>query len=35
MTGYLRAEKARQAEQGRVTAALCLSGACLLILVLM
>lgn len=35
LTGYLRAETARQAEQGRVTAALCLSGACLLILVLM
>ena len=35
MTRYLRSETARQAEQGRVTAALCLSGACLLILVLM
>ena len=34
LTGYLRAETARQAEQGRLTAALCLSGACLLILVL-
>ena len=34
LTGYLRAETARQAEQRRITAALCLSGACLLILVL-
>ena len=35
LTGFLRAETARQAEQGRITAALCLSGACLLILVLL
>lgn len=34
LTGYLRAERVRQAEQGRITAALCLCGACLLILVL-
>ncbi len=34
LAGFLRAEAARQASQGRVTAALCLSGACLLILVL-
>ena len=35
LAGYLREETARQAQQGRVTAALCLSGACLLILVLL
>jgi len=35
LTRFLRAEQVRQAEQGRITAALCLSGACLLILVLM
>lgn len=34
LTGFVRAEAACQASQGRVTAALCLSGACLLILVL-
>ena len=34
LTGFLREEAARQAQQGRVTAALCLSGATLLILVL-
>ena len=34
LAGFLRAETARQASRGRVTAALCLSGACLLILVL-
>jgi len=35
LTRFLRAEEARQASQGRVTAALCLSGGCLLILVLL
>ena len=35
LTGFVRAEAARQAGQGRITAALCLSGACLLILVLL
>lgn len=35
LTGFLREEAARQASQGRVTAALCLSGGCLLILVLL
>ena len=35
LTRFLRAEQVRQAAQGRITAALCLSGACLLILVLM
>jgi len=34
LTGFLREETARQASKGRVTAALCLSGACLLVLVL-
>lgn len=34
LAGFLRAERLRQAQQGRLTAALCLSGACLLILVL-
>ena len=34
LTGFLREEAARQAQQGRVNAALCLSGATLLILVL-
>ena len=34
LTGFVRAEAARQAGQGRITAALCLSGATLLILVL-
>lgn len=35
LAGFLRAETARQAEQGRVTAALCLAGGCLVILVLL
>lgn len=35
LTKFLSAERARQAEQGRVTAALCLGGACLVILVLL
>ena len=35
LTGFVRAEAARQAGQGRITAALCLSGACLLSLVLL
>ena len=34
MTRFLRAEAVRQAEQRRVTAAVCLAGACLVILVL-
>ena len=34
LTRFLRAERERQATEGRVTAALCLSGASLLILVL-
>ena len=34
LTRFLRAERERQAAEGRVTAALCLSGASLLILVL-
>ena len=34
LAGFLRDETDRQASRGRVTAALCLSGACLLILVL-
>ena len=34
LTGFLREEAARQDRQGRLTAALCLSGASLLILVL-
>lgn len=34
LTGYVREEAVRQAGQGRITAALCLSAACLLILVL-
>jgi len=34
LTGFLRAERERQAVEGRITAALCLSGACLVILVL-
>ena len=34
LAGFLREERARQAVEGRLTAALCLSGACLLILVL-
>ena len=34
LTGFVGEETARQAHQGRITAALCLSGACLLILVL-
>lgn len=34
LAGFLREETARQAGQGRITAALCLSGALLLILVL-
>lgn len=35
MTRFLREEADRQASQGRITAALCLCGACLLILVLL
>ena len=35
IAGYLREETARQTGQSRVTAALCFSGACLLILVLL
>lgn len=35
LTGFLREESARQASQGRITAALCLAGACLTILVLL
>ena len=35
LTGFLREETARQANQGRVHAALCLSGACLTVLVLL
>lgn len=35
LAGFLRAETARQADRGRVTAALCLAGACLVILVLL
>ena len=35
LTGFLREETARQAEQGRVHAALCLSGTCLAVLVLL
>ena len=35
LTGYLRAETARQASQGRITMALCLAGAGLVILVLL
>lgn len=35
LTGFLRAERARQAQDGRIAAALCLSGASLLVLVLM
>lgn len=34
LTGFLRGERERQAMAGRLTAALCLSAACLLILVL-
>ena len=34
LTRFLRAERERQAAEGRITAALCLSGASLLILVL-
>ncbi len=34
LTGFLRAERAKQTQEGRMTAALCLSGASLLILVL-
>lgn len=34
LTGFLREESARQASQGRISAALCLAGACLVILVL-
>lgn len=34
LTRFLREESARQASQSRVTAALCLAGACLVILVL-
>ena len=35
LAGFLREETARQANQGRVHAALCLSGACLTVLVLL
>ena len=35
LTGFLREETARQAEQGRIHAALCLSGTCLAVLVLL
>ena len=35
LAGFLREETARQASQGRVHAALCLSGACLTVLVLL
>lgn len=35
LTGYLRAEAARQASQGRITMALCLAGASLVVLVLL
>lgn len=35
MSRFLREEAARQASQGRITAALCLSAACLVILVLL
>ena len=35
LTGFLREERSRQAVEARLTAAVCLSGACLLILVLM
>ena len=35
LAGFLREETARQASQGRVHAALCLSGACLAVLVLL
>ena len=34
LTGFIRAEHVRQVQSGRLSAALCLSGACLLILVL-
>lgn len=34
LAGFLQAESRRQAERGRVSAALCLAGACLVILVL-
>ena len=34
LTGFIRAEHIRQVQSGRLSAALCLSGACLLILVL-
>ena len=34
LTGFVRAEHIRQVQSGRLSAALCLSGACLLILVL-
>ena len=34
LSGFLRAETERQADRGKITAALCLSGACLVILVL-
>ena len=34
LTGFLREESARQASQGRIATAMCLAGACLLILVL-
>lgn len=35
LTGFLREESARQASQGRVSAALCLAGSCLAVLVLL
>jgi len=35
LTGFLREETARQADQGRIHAALCLSGTCLAVLVLL
>ena len=35
LTGFLREEAARQADQGRIHAALCLSGTCLAVLVLL
>ena len=34
LAAYLRAERVKQAQEGRLTAGLCLAGACLLILVL-
>ena len=34
LTGFLREETARQAARSRITTALCLAGACLVILVL-